>query len=235
MQYCVVVNRNTQSIPQSFALPCATNPRCYIKTLDVTKYRLRPRKGVLAWLISKKWLHGIEVYNYTESYPDVIDWCLEYNLAMTGNTDIHGPVGTEETGRGQSHLPMTLVFAKSRTESGVKEALFAGKTLVWFGDTLAGRKELAKEFFLSSIEIGKVYYQNDKTLYRNITNKTDIPYFLTIIPAGSDNAPVQINVPANSSARLRLPIGSNDKLLVTVENIIVSKGENLKLEIRATD
>ena len=81
-------------------------------------------------LIKKKWLHGIEIYNYSDFYPDVMNWCLEYNIAMMGNTDIHGPVGTEETGKGQSHLPMTLVFAKTRTESDVKEALFSGKTLV---------------------------------------------------------------------------------------------------------
>ena len=182
-------------------------------------------------LISKKWLHGIEIYNYTEFYPDVINWCLDYNLAMTGNTDIHGPAGTEETGKGQSHLPMTLVFAKSRIEDDVKDALFAGRTLVWFGDSLAGEKGLAKEFFLSSIEIGKVYYQNDKSSYRNITNRTDIPYSLTITPAGADASTLRLSIPANSSARLRLPKEGANLLQVTVENLLIGKGENLKVEI----
>ena len=182
-------------------------------------------------LISKKWLHGIEIYNYTEFYPDVINWCLEYNLAMTGNTDIHGPVGTEETGKGLSHLPMTLVFAKSRTEGDVKEALFAGRTLVWFGDSLAGKKDMAKEFFLSSIELSKSYYQNDKSSYRNITNRTDIPYTLVITPSGSDVSPVRIRIPENSSARLRLPKEGANLLQVTVENVFVGKGEYLKVEI----
>jgi hypothetical protein len=186
-------------------------------------------------LISKRWLHGIEVYNYTEFYPDVINWCLEYNLAMTGNTDIHGPVGSEETGKEQSHLPMTLVFAKNRTETDVKEALFDGRTLVWFGDTIAGRKDLAKDFFLSSIEFGKVYYHNDKSKYRFVTNKTDIPYSLSISPSGSDVSPIRISIPANSSARLRLPKESNSFLRVTVENVIVGKGENLKLELNPAD
>ena len=151
-------------------------------------------------LIRKNWLHGIEVYNYTDFYPDVMNWCLEYDLAMTCNTDIHGPAGMEETGKGESHLPMTLVFAKAKTEIDVKEALFAGRTLVWFGDTLAGRKDLATEFFLSSVEFGTIYYRDDKYFYRNIYNRTDIPYSLSVVPSGSGDSSVRISMPPNSSA-----------------------------------
>jgi 3',5'-nucleoside bisphosphate phosphatase len=182
-------------------------------------------------LIKKGWINGIEIYNSTEFYPDVMNWCIDNNLTMTGNTDIHGPAGADESGMGKSHPPVTLVFAKSRSVEDLKNALFAGRTLVWFGDTLAGKKELAGEFFRNSLEFGKIYYQNDKNTYRYITNKTDIPYALSISPSGSAGLPVRITVPANSVARLRLPKESSNLLQVTVENIVVAKDKNLKLEI----
>ena len=41
-------------------------------------------------LLAKGWLHGIEFFNDTEYYPLVFNMCKEYNLALMGNSDIHG-------------------------------------------------------------------------------------------------------------------------------------------------
>jgi hypothetical protein len=182
-------------------------------------------------LIDKGWINGIEIYNYNEFYPDVMTWCIYYKLAMMGNTDIHGPVGTEETGKGQTHPPMTLVFAKTRTEIDLKEALMRGRTLVWFGDTLAGKNELATDFFLNSVEFGQIYYQTDKTNYRYITNKTDIPYNLTITFSDQEKSQIHLSLPANSAVRLKQPREPGNLLWVTVANVLVGKEENLTMKI----
>jgi 3',5'-nucleoside bisphosphate phosphatase len=182
-------------------------------------------------LIKNKWLHGIEIYNSIEFYPDVINWCIDNNLAMTGNSDIHDPYGPETVAKGQSHPPTTLVFATSRTEKDLKEALFAQRTLVWFGDTIAGKEELAKEFFLNSLEFGKVYYQDEKNCYRLITNHTDIPFNIAVAVSEKETSPRHLNVPANSSVRLRLPKESRNTLWITAKNVIVRKGENLKVQV----
>jgi histidinol phosphatase-like PHP family hydrolase len=181
-------------------------------------------------LLAKKWIHAMEIYNSTESYPDVMDWCLKYNITMTGNMDIHGPYTSEYEGK--SHAPMTLVFAKSKTEEDLKEALLAGRSLVWWDDTLAGKKELAKEFFLNSLEFGKVYFQNEKNSYRKITNKTDISYTILIKTTGIGNTPLRIAVPSNSSVALRLPKGAGPDLKIEVENIVVAKNEKLAIEVK---
>ncbi|HID77044.1 MAG TPA: histidinol-phosphatase, partial [Planctomycetaceae bacterium] len=42
-------------------------------------------------LYEKGWLHGIEVANGETYYPEAHRWCLEKQLTMMGNSDIHGP------------------------------------------------------------------------------------------------------------------------------------------------
>ena len=182
-------------------------------------------------LIEKGWMHGIEIYNSDEFYPDVMTWCSKYNLAMMGNSDIHEPFTTEGLGKGQTHLPVTLVFAISRSSDALKDALFAGRTLVWFGDTIAGKEELAAEFFLNSLDFGKVYYQDEKNTYRYITNSTDVPYNLSIALSEKDAKPRQLYIPANTSVRLRLPKDNVNSLFVTALNVIIGKGKNLLVEV----
>ena len=57
-----------------------------------------------------------------------------------GNTDIHGVYRQTYRTDIQSG-PMTVVFAKERSEEGVKEALFAGRSVVKFGDILIGSEK----------------------------------------------------------------------------------------------
>ena len=182
-------------------------------------------------LIGKGWMHGIEIYNYNEFYPDVMNWCLDHNLTMMGNSDIHGPLGTEYAGRENAHRPITLVFAKSRSEKDVKEALMSGRTLVWFGDTLAGKNELASLFFLNSIETGKPYFSEGENTYRYITNKTDIPFHISIIRSEPGKAPLRLSLPANSASRLKLSKDFGNLLHATVDNILIGKGEVLKVDL----
>ena len=61
-----------------------------------------------------------------------------------------------------TNRPMTLVFAKERSHDSLKEAMFAGRTIVYFRDMLAGKEEFAKPFFYQCISVGKPFYQNDK-------------------------------------------------------------------------
>ena len=57
-----------------------------------------------------------------------------------GNTDLHGVYKqTYRTDRQSG--PITIVFAKERTEAGVKEALFAGRSVAKFGDLLIGSEK----------------------------------------------------------------------------------------------
>ncbi len=68
-------------------------------------------------MLENGWLHGMEVANGGTYYPAAHRWCLEKNLTMLGNSDIHDPsINYRYTANG--HRTLTLVFAKERSEIG---------------------------------------------------------------------------------------------------------------------
>ncbi|MGI6047855.1 MAG: PHP domain-containing protein [Petrimonas sp.] len=122
-------------------------------------------------LIAQNKIHGVEVFNGWEGYPKVIDWCKEYNIAPIANSDIH--YTSANLYRGRLMRPMTLVFAKEYSIEGVKEAMFAGRTLALYNHTLSGTEELLKALVEASISVRVV---NEKSGLIEIINNSDISY-----------------------------------------------------------
>ena len=127
-------------------------------------------------LFDKGLINGIEVFNEQEFYPIVLDWCLNRNMAVISNSDIHD-VTANLYDLKKGHRPMTLVFAKNRSIESLKEALFANRTLAWFDNKLAGKEEYLKAFFEASVTIKPTGSVNrkDKALYE-ISNISAIPF-----------------------------------------------------------
>ena len=180
-------------------------------------------------LLKNGWINGIEFFNDSESYPSIIDWCKQYNLAVMGNSDVHGIISESYPKPQYTNRPMTLVFAKERTSASLKEAMFAGRTLVWFGDTLGGKVEYAKPFFYQSISVSKPYYGSSKNNYFEVTNKSDIPYYLVNGPEG---APASITLAANSITRIVLSKKTAAPLVYDVKNIITGEKSVLRVELK---
>jgi 3',5'-nucleoside bisphosphate phosphatase len=180
-------------------------------------------------LIKNGWLHGIEFFNDTEYYPLVFTFCKKYNLALMGNSDIHASISEVYAGAENTNRPMTLVFAKERTHDSLKEAMFAGRTMVYFRDMLAGKEEFAKPFFYSCISFGKPFYENDKNLFFEVTNSSDVPFYLINGPAG---APASITLAANAVTRVVLSKKVNSPLVYDVKNVLTGETEVLKVELK---
>jgi 3',5'-nucleoside bisphosphate phosphatase len=180
-------------------------------------------------LIKNGWLHGIEFFNGTEYYPLVFEMCRQYNLALTGNSDNHGIISELYTEPTYINRPMTLVLAKERSHDALKEAMFAGRTLVWFRDILVGKEVYAKPFFYNCISVGKPYYQNDKNLFFEVTNNSDIPFYLI---NGIANAPASITLTANSVTRIVLNKNVTLPLVYDVKNVMTGENEVLKIELK---
>lgn len=181
-------------------------------------------------LIAKGWLNGIEYYNSEEYYPLVLEMCQKNKLAIMGNSDIHIAISEKYPVAEYPHRPVTLVFAKERTSESVREALFAGRTAVWYGDTLAGFKEFTESVFYNSIEVKAPYSSNDKTIWFEITNKSDIPFQLINGPEG---APANLTINAQSSAIVKADIRfASQPLKYDVKNIITGNGQILSVEIK---
>ena len=180
-------------------------------------------------LLKNGWINGIEFFNEFENYPVILDWCKQYNLAVMGNSDVHGIISEIYLKPKFPNRPMTLVFAKERTSASLKEALFAGRTLVWAGDLLGGKEEFAKPFFYQCISVGKPYYDNSRNNYFEVTNKSDIPFFLVNGPEG---APASITLSANTITRIVLNKKVTAPLLYDVKNVMTGEKSVLKAELK---
>lgn len=103
-------------------------------------------------LYEKGLLHGIEVANSHEYYPEAINWAREKNLTFLANSDIHSPIQSSYDLE-NSRRTCNLVFATERSEGGIREALFNGRTLALFEDKIMGKEELLKAFLYQSLFI----------------------------------------------------------------------------------
>jgi 3',5'-nucleoside bisphosphate phosphatase len=180
-------------------------------------------------LIENGWLHGIEFFNSYEYYPLVLEMCKEHNIALMGNSDSHGAISEQYVKPDYTNRPMTLVLAKEKSPDALKQAMFAGRTLVWFRDILAGKEEYAKPFFYQCISVGKPFYQNDRGLYFEVTNHSDIPFYLV---NGIPNAPKAITLAANSVTRIVLNKKVSAPLIYDVRNVLTGEKEVLKVELK---
>ena len=153
---------------------------------------------------SKKMMHLIEIVNETSYYPLAHQWAIEKNLGITANTDIHGPVYMNY---GQKvHRPMTLVFAREKSEEAVKEALLAGRTAVYHMDTLMGKEEFLKPLFQQSLKIRTpvITIKGKQWIDVVLENVSDIPLMLSFKGGSDEYAEIGkgVYVPAHGSARL---------------------------------
>ncbi|MDR1720196.1 MAG: PHP domain-containing protein [Dysgonamonadaceae bacterium] len=125
-------------------------------------------------IVKKGMLQGIEIFNHTEHYPIVSDWCNDYDLAPFANSDIHASelslYGIQNPLR-----PINLVFAKERTVESLREAMFAKRMVAMAADTLWGRDSLLTALFNSSVEIKTV---TPGTL--SLRNKSSLPVSVTL-------------------------------------------------------
>lgn len=98
-------------------------------------------------------LHGIEVVNDLTISEEALAIALEENLAILGTSDIHGLVDWQYGIPEGGHRPITLALAEERNLEGLKDALFAGRTIAWFEQTLVGRREHLVPLLDASLQI----------------------------------------------------------------------------------
>ena len=122
----------------------------------------------------QEWLHGIEIFNGTEHYPIVSEWCNERDLAIFANSDIHSSE-LNSYGIHNPNRPITLVLANERTVDSVREALFARRTIGWAANMLWGREPWMPELFNSSVKIKSI---TPGTL--ELTNNSSLPITVSL-------------------------------------------------------
>jgi hypothetical protein len=176
-------------------------------------------------------IHGIEVYN-SEFCEEAFNWANEKKLTVFGNSDVHGPMIP-----GENHRPLTLVFAKSRTEGGIREALFNRRTVAYFDNILLGEARFLEPLFFESLEYKKtpLRLKNGETSQLSIRNNSDLNYDLELVQPGVGfDAPETITLKAGHETSIELS-GNSDQVAnmstltvhYQVKNLMVSPDMNL--------
>lgn len=182
-------------------------------------------------LLESDLLHGIEIFNGSLC-EEALGWANEKKLTMFGNSDVHGPMDVSS-----GHRPLTLVFAKSRTEGGIKEALFNRRTVVYFENTLIGEPVYLEPLFFGSLVYSTEPLQllNEETRVIEVKNNSDVDYELELVQPGVGfDAPETVLLKAHHITSLAISGNSaevrqmkNLNVYYRVKNMKVSSNENL--------
>jgi histidinol phosphatase-like PHP family hydrolase len=127
-------------------------------------------------LIQEGLISGIEIFNNSTYSVEALKIANEYNLTVTGNSDIHGLIDWQFEVSEGGHRPVTLVFASEKSKKAMKEAMENRQTAVWFGNTLVGDARFVGPLVKSSLEIipqGKSLVQDIE-----IENHSDADFIL---------------------------------------------------------
>lgn len=127
----------------------------------------------------KKLLHGIEIANGDSYSEEAFQIALDLDLTLIGVSDIHGLIDWDFKPHEGGHRPVTLVLAKEKTQASLKEALFQGRTIVWYKNLLIAHKENMDELLASTLKITKAEYSaKSDVLHLEIENNSDAEFLL---------------------------------------------------------
>ena len=84
---------------------------------------------------------------------------MKHDLALIGVSDIHELIAWDyrpDAEHNPGHRPVTLVLATKSSAEGMKEALFARRTIVWWKDVLIGQQPHLDALLKASLSIESV-------------------------------------------------------------------------------
>ena len=187
-------------------------------------------------LLEKKILAGVEVANSGVYNIIAHRLAMKYNLTMFCNTDEHYDMYPRYA---KTHRPMTLVFAKDKTEESIKEAMITRRTAVYFDDFLIARRPEAEAFFKAAVKVTtEKKTRNGEPIFEvSLYNDSDIPfkiqasadYNIEKFPMGQTTL-----VPHDTTKMILKAIWEYPKQLVLkmkVQNILVTPDEVLDTQL----
>jgi 3',5'-nucleoside bisphosphate phosphatase len=160
-------------------------------------------------LFEEKLFQGVEVANFDEWYPEVLDWAIDKSLTIFSNSDIHEPMALYLTTHNVERRPITLVFAKEPTEEAIREALFSGRTAGWFNNYLFAKRDILQSLLLASVKVTEVS-RDDKTIRYSLQNSSDFQFSF----AFASSPEKTIHLPAQSSVLVPLPLNQTETTLI---------------------
>lgn len=188
-------------------------------------------------LIEEDLLHGIEVVNYHSYSEEALQIALDHDLTILGTSDIHGLIDWDFEVPDGGHRPVTLVFATERSENGIRQALDAGRTVVYHRDLLIAREEWARPLVEASLTVGNASYRGDTSVLEvTLQNDSVVPFMLSYTGDYTfDSHAGLVVVPPNGSEQLAvrtLEHRDDWELSFNVLNVVTAPGTRLALTLR---
>jgi len=184
------------------------------------------------------WLRGIEIVNGPDYDPIAHQWCREKQLTIVGNSDQHSPISFDYTGLPDNFRPVTLVFAKARTQEAIHEALIARRTAVFNQGQLIGEPEYLEPLFRGSIEVlnPELQMRGKGTALVQIRNKSPMHFELRLKSSLPElSLPEKVVLAAGRTSLIRLRCVSDTitgdrqvRLPCTVANLLVAPNQGLE-------
>ena len=119
---------------------------------------------------------GIEIVNGERYEPVAFQWCLDHNLTVLANTDVHSTMAQKRSIDG--FKVMTLVLARDKTQEAVMDALRNHRTVALWNNQLIGRKEHVVPIVQSAIKA--VLHNRDDKLLLEYINESGLPFTLQL-------------------------------------------------------
>lgn len=153
------------------------------------------------------WLKGLEVVNGPHYDPIVHGWAVDKSLTLLADSDVHDLIAWRADYAGGQLRPMTLVFAREKTEAAVKEALFARRTVVFANAQLCGDEALLGPLVQRSLELlaAPVVIKPKGKAQVQLRNRSAVPLQLSFPqPVDGLRASSLVEIPPGAIAVLEL-------------------------------
>ncbi|MBN2355883.1 histidinol-phosphatase [candidate division KSB1 bacterium] len=203
--------------------------------------------GIARWypqhdsLLQMGILVGIEVVNGNDYYPEAHQWCLDKNLAMFGNTDVHSSIYDHPDVDIIKHRPMTLVFARDNSAAALREAIIDRRTCVYWNDFLIGEERFLRAIFDSAIVIKnrKADLIGRNSFRTQVINNSGFTFNLqleSLDPLVEYNRTIRLkpgskNILSLRSRNSRQTIVEKVKIHYKITNMLVGPGKSLVIPV----
>lgn len=180
-------------------------------------------------------LHGIEIVNGPTYSEEAFEIALKHDLALIGVSDVHDLIEWDYEPYNGGHRPVTLVMAQSRSEKGIKDALFSRRTVVWFKNLLLGREDSLRPLVDAAIRVMAARYLQESDVLRvEVSNSSDATFVLqNSTQMTFMNSHDTIELPANSTSIIDVKPGSRQSsvtLKFVVSNALIAPKTPLAIQ-----
>lgn len=208
-------------------------------------WRGHQKDGVARWypehdeLLREGLLDAIEVVNERVYSPEAHRWAIEKGLAVVAGSDVHEPSGLAWLVHEGDRRPVTLVFARERSEAAIREALLSRRTAALSGGTLAGDAAQLEPLVAAAlaIENPRVAIRAGSGAWLRVRNDSGLRLVLCgpgeagglsvqrdVVIAADGTSLVELRVPRTAAPGLR-----RVSLAFTVTNAKVTPEEGLEI------